>query len=429
MESPLIPQKWKKGMHSLDIVYPNLYRGGVYCLAPLIVYNIANSLDKWICNRVFLDRGKVSSKLIGFTLQYELDYYNALKILKKEGIKLSKDRDEIIFAGGPCINANHRTMEEYFDFLFLGECEETLIKVLKAYEKTRDKKKFLKKISNIPGVYVPKKSKVSPVTIKNLDAVPYPLYQPMPTEGKLLFGQVFILETERGCPFKCKFCALPQFHPKIVRRSLDSIKKIIDEGLRINKRKKVIIYSPSFSHPQRKEILEYLLKKKVELSVPSLKVELVDEELLELISKGGQRTLTIAPECNERLRTSIGKPMKDELFFRFARMANKLDFETIKLYLMIGLPKQEEKDLQETVEFIKEMKKISKHKIYASINPFVPKPKTEMANENFDKAKVKKHATYLKKELGKMGIRLKLASLSSYHKQWILGKAEKLPTN
>jgi len=428
MESPLIQKSWKKGMQSLDIVYPNLHSGGIYCMAPLIVYNIVNNLENWQCNRIFLDKGKITSRLIGFTLQYEPDYYNVLKMMKANNIKLTKDRDEIVFAGGPCVNANHKTMEDYFDFLFLGEAEETLVLVLKEYEKEKDKKRFLENISKITGVYVPGVSKTAaPALIKNLDSAPYPLYQPMPEEGKLLFGKVFMLEVERGCPFRCYFCVLPQSHSLIVRRSLEKIKETIDKGLEINKRDKIIIYSPSFSHPQKKEILQYLLDKKVEFSIPSIKVELADEELLSLVSKGGQRTLTVAPECSERLRPSLGKPMKDELFFNFAKMANKYDFKTIKMYFMIGLPGEEEQDLKDIVDFIKEMKKISKHKIYASINPFVPKPKTKLADAKFDKAKVKKHAAYLKKELGKIGLRFKLASISNYHNQWLLSKAEKLP--
>jgi len=415
-------------MQSLDIVYPNLYSGGIYCMAPLIVYNIVNSLENWQCNRVFLDKGRITSRLIGFTLQYEPDYYNVLKMMKANNIKLAKDREEIVFAGGPCVNANHKTMEDYFDFIFLGEAEEALVLVLKEYEKEKGKKEFLEAISRIAGVYVPGISRTAePALIRDLDTVPYPLCQPMPEEGKLLFGRVFMLEVERGCPFRCYFCVLPQSHSLIVRRSLEKIKEIIDKGLEINKRDKVIIYSPSFSHPQKKEILQYLLDRKVEFSIPSIKVELADEELLSLVSKGGQRTLTVAPECSERLRPSLGKPMKDELFFSFARMANKFSFRTIKMYFMIGLPGEEEKDLKDMVDFIKEMKKISKHRIYASVNPFVPKPKTMLADAKFDKAKVKKHAAYLKKELGKIGMRFKLASISNYHSQWLLGKAEKLP--
>ena len=41
----------------------------------------------------------------------------------------------------------------------------------------------------------------------------------------------------------------------------EKIKEIIDEGIKLNKRKKVIMYTASFTHPKRKEILEYLLSK------------------------------------------------------------------------------------------------------------------------------------------------------------------------
>ena len=83
MEFPKIEKKWKKGINALNIIYPNKYYGGVYNLAVLIVYNLVNSYKNWICNRVFLDRGKINTKLFGFTFQYELDYYNFLKILKE----------------------------------------------------------------------------------------------------------------------------------------------------------------------------------------------------------------------------------------------------------------------------------------------------------------------------------------------------------
>ena len=60
--------------------------------------------------------------------------------------------------------------------------------------------------------------------------------------------------------------------------------------------------SPSFTHPAKKEILQYLIDKNLSFSVPSLKAEIIDKELLSLIKKGNQKTLTLAPECNESLR-------------------------------------------------------------------------------------------------------------------------------
>ncbi len=62
---------------------------------------------------------------------------------------------------------------------------------------------------------------------------------------------------------------------------------------------------------------------------------------INLIKQGSQKTLTVAPECNESLRYSIGKPVKDELFFNFAKLASKLQFKTLKLspnFLFFTIP-------------------------------------------------------------------------------------------
>ena len=125
MESPLIKKSWNRSINTLDIVYPNLYYGGVYCLAPIIIYNIVNNLPSWLCNRSFLDKQNITSNLVGFTFQYELDYYNIPKI--------KTPTNSVLFAGGPCITQNPETLSKYFDFFLLGESEALLPKILQHY--------------------------------------------------------------------------------------------------------------------------------------------------------------------------------------------------------------------------------------------------------------------------------------------------------
>lgn len=426
-EFPLFPKQWKKGINTVDIVYPNKYYGGVYSLGPLILYNIINKRENWLCNRVFLDHGEIKSSLVGFTLQYELDYYNFLAMLKKAKISLDKEkREQLIFAGGPCANSNPFTLSRYVDFFILGDCEETIQKVLDAYEHKNGKKEFLNEIAKIKGVFVPGISEYDePSFVESLDSVDYPLYQPFPekVDKSFVFGKVFMLEIERGCPFSCKFCLMPAFYRKVEYRSIEKLKEIIDQGIALNKRKKVITYSPSFTHPKGKEVLKYLLEKGLEFSVPSIKVEVADEEMLKLVRQGGQKTVTVAPEANQEVRYSLGKIVSDEKFFNFAEMASKIGFEGIKYYFMIGIPGQEKKDLEEMVLFIKKLKSIFP-KTYISINPFVPKPKAAFGGHPFDKKAVKEHASFLRKELGKLGIRFKLSGISNSIKEWKLANAK-----
>lgn len=431
-ESPIIQKNWKKGINTLAIVYPNLYYGGVYCLAPLIFYNLVNQQKNWICERKFLDSSENLSQfnLIGFTFQYEPDYYNFIKILKENNISLNpKERKQIIFAGGPCINQNPLPLLKYLDFIVIGEIEEVLPKILDEYEKNKDNKSsFLSSISKFQGVYIPDISKTfSQAIIQDLDKIPYPLYQPFPEKitKNFVFGKVFMLEIERGCPFHCKFCPLSAIHKTIKFHPLEKIKQIIDQGIQLNKRDKVVIYSPSFTHPKRKEILKYILSKNLKFSVPSIKVELMDEETLTLIKQGKQKTLTIAPEANESMRFKIGKNVKDEKFFEFAALAKKLNFEKLKLYFLIGLPSQTQKDLDEMLIFIKKIKLIFPN-TSVSVNPLVPKPKTEFSNLKFNKSEIKKQTIYLKKQLSKIKIKFKIPNISQSYLEYKLAFAKSL---
>ncbi|MFA5888363.1 MAG: radical SAM protein [Candidatus Nanoarchaeia archaeon] len=420
MEFPLIQKTWKKGINQLDIVYPNKKFGGAYNLGVLIIYNLVNNIPNWMCSRVFLDEGKISANLIGFTFQYEPDYFNIKEMLAKSGISIEKsERKQILFAGGPCVNANPAALSKYMDFLVMGDAEEILPKILDCY--TEDKPKFLEAISKIQGVFVPGLNNPSCSYVKSLDDTPYPLYQPLPVDipKDYVFGNAFLLEPERGCPFVCKFCPMPQ-RGGVRLRSLEKIKEIIDEGIKLNKRKKVIMYTASFTHPKRKEILEYLLSKNLEFSVPSIKVELADKNFLELIKKGGQRTLTIAPECDEELRFEIGKRVNDEQYFRFIENANELSFETIKAYFMIGIPTQNDESIKKMCEFIIKAKGLSKAKFYVSINPFVPKMGTIFSEYKFDESVIKKQAKLLKSFLGKSGLRFKIQGARQAREEWIL---------
>lgn len=429
MEFPLINKKWTKNIHSMDIVYPNKYYGGVYCLGPLVVYNVVNSLENWICNRVFLDKGKISSKLIGFTLQYEMDYHNVLNMLKEANIAPDKSkREQIVFAGGPCINNNPYTMSDYFDFAMLGDVEETLPIILEIFERSKSKKNFLDNIASIKGVFVYGITENPDYAmVKDFNSAQYPIYQPF--EEKLdksfVFGKTFMLEVERGCLFKCRFCSLPQINNTTGFRSLERIKEIIDNGLRLNRRNHVSIYAPSFIHPERNQIMEYLLEKKVTFTVPAIKVEKADEKFLSLAKSGGTRSITLAPECNEELRKNLGKFYSDEKLFEIVEIANKLGFEGIKYYFLIGIPQQTDEDIKKMAELAASLKSKFKGKTYFSINPLVPKIRTSFEGMPFDKEIINNQAKLIISLMKKAKIKTKPISTNSSYQEWKLANANR----
>jgi radical SAM superfamily enzyme YgiQ (UPF0313 family) len=404
-------KKYKKGQFELDIIYPNKMYGGVYALGPLVVYNLVNNTENWNCKRVFLDAGKITAPLVGFSVQYEPDLKNILK-MKPEGV--------LTFAGGPVVNNNLPLVEKYFDFFFLGDIEESLPQVLKEWEK--GKETFLERIAKIKGIYVPKINKPTYAQNKDLDKIPYPIVQPFPQNlGKeYVFGKCFMLEIERGCPFRCNFCSIPSFYPKTKYRSLENLKHIIDEGIRINRPDKIVIYSPSFVHPKRKELLRYLIDKKIRVVIPSIRAEHIDLELLQLIKEIGQESLTIAPETAQELRFKINKRVKDEQYFKFIELCNQVGIKKVKMYMMIGLPETTQKDLEAFVAFTKEMKKKFKGRLYLSINYFTPKPKTPFEDHVFDKKELKEQAKYITTNL--KTFKIKMPKINTSYREWIIAK-------
>lgn len=412
-ESPQYPKSWNKKLTSIDIFFPNKQFGGAYHLGMHILYNLIMSHPNFYAKKVYSDEGKLDSKLIAMTVSYERDYPRIPKLLKQQGINPKKEeREQIIFCGGPAVTLNSKPVEPYVDFIVFGDAEIILPELLNAYT-GQEKKKYLEDIKNIKGVYIPGKNKKSTNELDNLDKAPYPLYQPLPEEltREFVFGNAFLLEIERSCPHNCSFCIIPAVNKKSKVRSLEVLKKIIDEGIRINKRDHVAIYSPAFTHPKRKEILKYILSKKLKFTLPSLRAELIDEELLELIKQGGQNSITIAPEAPEHLRKSIRKYVPDKIYEKTIQLAREHGVN-VKLYMLIGIPDMTDEDIIKMAEWL------NKQKCYASINPIVPKLTTSLEKHPFEKEKIKHHMELLKKHLK---IKYKIANLDTSEEEYQLG--------
>ena len=212
-------------------------------------------------------------------------------------------------------------------------------------------------------------------------------------------------------------------YQKVSYRPIDQLLEIIDEGHRITQRTKFALYSPSFTHPQRNTLLQALIDRKFTFSLPSFRIEYLDTEALALIKKGGNKTLTVAPECGETLRKKINKHTSDEKFFTFFKHAAAAGFSKIKLYMMVGLPGQDEKDLQEMVQFVKEARNHFTKSISLSINSYVPKPQSPFAAHLFSKRIIKRQLTFLQKALYGQ-FKIKTADLSNSYLEWKLAHAK-----
>ena len=149
----------------LGLTYPNIYKTAMSSLGYNILYNQLNERDDTWCERIIYPNTKsIESNMpmkhldiISFTLQFEEDYFNVLKMLKEAEIPLKRkergDEYPLIIAGGPCATANPMPLSDYIDLFVIGEGEYILNDILNAYLKSPNKN--LKKFLEIPGVYIP----------------------------------------------------------------------------------------------------------------------------------------------------------------------------------------------------------------------------------------------------------------------------------
>jgi radical SAM superfamily enzyme YgiQ (UPF0313 family) len=162
-------------------------------------------------------------------------------------------------------------------------------------------------------------------------------------------------------------------------RSLDRIREIVDEGIRVTGSKKVsLIGALVTDHSEIKEIMSYLVEKGVTASLPSIRTDLVDEEMLGLFGELGIRTLTVAPEGSPRTRRILKKNLCEEGLRFVIENAPDHGVRRLRLYFIVGVPGQNEEDIRYIGELctdsIREFK--GRGAVTASINPLVPRPHT-----------------------------------------------------
>ncbi len=383
------------------MVYPSPYRTGMSSLGFLQIYRIIQDDCEWSCERAFLpddvgnpflESGHLLSyetesplrdfDVLAFSVAYEMEIAGVLQCLKLAGIEpLCEQRsakDPFILMGVPLTFSNPLPLAPFADTVLMGECDESIVVALRALEHD-DKKVMCRRLADaIPSAFVPSLHGAEMPEIAKVELETLPAYAAIRTSETEL-SNMFLMEAERGCSRGCKYC--------VMRRSTNG-------GMRIVPMEKLLSLVPENAtrvglvgaavsdHPHIVDVVEALADSGKEVGLSSLRPDRLNERFVRALKRAGYRTLTTASDgASQRLRDMVQRKAQERHIFRAAELVREVGMERLKLYMMVGLPSEEDADIDELIEFTLSLARIAK--LSLGIAPFVAKRNTPLDGEPF----------------------------------------------
>jgi radical SAM superfamily enzyme YgiQ (UPF0313 family) len=405
------------------LAYPNRYQVAMANLGFQTVYRLLNTMDHVVCERIFVqepeewDRAVVSLEsgrrlrdfdCVAFSISFENDYPHVLTLLQKAELPLrAANRGAslpLILAGGVAALLNPEPLAPFFDCFLLGEAEDLIQPFFQAFRPARERRGHLLHLAqNVPGVYVPEfyrvdyhengtlsaftpiaavPEKIQRICAADFDAAATQSTIVAPHTG---FDDAYLIEVSRGCPHGCRFCAAGYLYRPPRTRPLPSLLQAMDQGAETT-RKIGLVGTAVSDLPCLKTLCAHGRDRDLQLAFSSLRADALDDELIDALKSGRLKTATIAPETgSNRMRKVINKGLEEEDILSAAEKLVAGGIPNLKLYFMVGLPTEEEEDVQAIIDLVKRVKhrflRSSQARgrmgaITVSLASFVPKPFT-----------------------------------------------------
>lgn len=418
--------------------FPNTYEVGMASLGYQTIFKLYASDSRTHSSRYFTDFHENFPKeihLITFSVSWELDFINIIKILRDLKIPLrASERDSthpLVLGGGPVLTANPEPWAEFFDLVAIGDSEPNTSKIIECvhdFFSHPHEKRDLSVFKEISGIYVPalfsnfEEAKVERIKSSSIDLA---ISSVITSES--CWPDVGLLEVVRSCPEQCKFClasfgSLPFRFPK-EEALITKAKELLKHTDKIGLLGASVSQNPDFIN-----LLKFFseLDPIPQVQIASLRAGTVTEEMTSLLKKLGVENLTIAIESgSERLREIINKKLPQSDIYNAAKAASNAGLKSLKLYGMVGLPSEEDEDLDLTIELLADLKKQNpKLKIIWGCSVFTPKFLTPFYKYGVDKNAEKKLKKF-EKAFRALGIEMRAESFKWAQVQALISRGDR----